>query len=236
MIGVATGMCDRAERPNTLSGCHALAIWQDPGRPAATAVTNTPTLRTPARDRRRHATGAGPASAVRATIRPPMSSNPKPPTSPAGDPATAPVMHGCVRCGAPVAIDVALCDECNPLGLADPASSQVHGTAILGIAIAVVIMAVVARMAFAGVGPFVGDIVTVEASGDGLAVTLMVTNQGTSAGATTCVLNDPAARYGGANGYAQSPRIGAGQTVTFTTEITQLGSTPRLLAVQCSAP
>ena len=144
--------------------------------------------------------------------------------------------HGCVRCGAPVAIDVALCDECNPLGLADPASSQVHGTAFLGIAIAVILMAVAGRLAFVGVGPFKGDLVTVAASGDGLAVTLMVTNQGTSAGATTCVLNDPVARYGGANGYAQSPRIDAGQTVTFTSQVTQLGGTPRLLDVQCSAP
>ncbi len=174
-----------------------------------------------------------------------MTSSPAPLTSPAGDPAQAalppdaqdaPVLHGCVRCGAPVAIDVGLCDECNPLGLADPASSQVHGTALLGIVIAVVIMAVVARMAFAGVGPFKGDLVTVAASGDGLAVTLMVTNQGTSAGATTCVLNDPVARYGGANGYAETPRIDAGQTVTFTSQITQLGGTPRLLVVQCSAP
>lgn len=174
-----------------------------------------------------------------------MTSSPSPLTSPAGDPAQAalppdageaPVTHGCIRCGAPVAIDVALCDECNPLGLADPASSQVHGTALLGIVIAVIIMAVAGRLAFAGVGPFQGDLVTVAASGDGLAVTLMVTNQGTSAGATTCVLNDPVARYGGANGYAQSPRIGAGETVTFTAEVTQLGGTPRLLAVECSAP
>ena len=68
------------------------------------------------------------------------------------------------------------------------------------IAIAVILMAVAGRLAFVGVGPFKGDLVTVAASGDGLAVTLMVTNQGTSAGATTCVLNDPVARYGGANG------------------------------------
>ena len=40
--------------------------------------------------------------------------------------------HACVRCGAPVAIDVGLCERCNPLGLRDSSASQVHGIAIGG--------------------------------------------------------------------------------------------------------
>lgn len=174
-------------------------------------------------------------------------SNPAAAPGPAGTPGTAPtpgtatppgapVTHGCVRCGKPVAVDVALCDDCNPLGLADPASSQVHGTAFLGIAIAVIIMAVVARLAITGVGPFNAQVTNVATKGEGLAVTLMVTNQGSSTGSTTCVLNDPAARFGGASGYIQSPRIEPGKTVEFTGEITQLGPEPRLLSVQCSNP
>jgi hypothetical protein len=162
-----------------------------------------------------------------------------PPTAPTGAATRAdgaPVQHGCVRCGKPVAVDVALCEDCNPLGLADPAASQVHGTAFLGIAIAVIIMAVVARLAVSGVGPFTADVVSIATRGEGLAVTLKVTNQGTSTGSTTCVLNDPAARFGGASGYVQSPRIEPGKTVEFTREITQLGSEPRLLSVLCSNP
>lgn len=170
-----------------------------------------------------------------------MSSTPTPLTTPtAGAPGTAPdgapVTHGCVRCGKPVAVDVALCEDCNPLGLADPASSQVHGTAFLGIAIAVIVMAVVARLAVSGVGPFPVDLVNVATSGEGLAVTLRVTNEGSSTGSTTCALADPAARFGGATAYIQSPRIDPGKTIEFTGEITQLGPEPRLLSVQCSNP
>lgn len=156
------------------------------------------------------------------------------PTPPAPPAADATPSHGCVRCGAPVAIDVALCDECNPLGLSQPSASQVHGTAFLGVVIAVILLAVAARFAIAGVGPFDGQISAVAQAGEGLAVTLMVTNHGTSTGSTTCRVTDPAARYGGASGYIQSPRISGGATVTFTSEVTQLGGTARELTVECS--
>lgn len=152
-----------------------------------------------------------------------------------GAPADPPV-HGCVRCGAPVAVDVALCEECNPLGLAQPSASQVHGTAFLGVVIAVILLAVLARVAISGVGPFDGQVSAVAQSDGGLTVTLVVTNNGTSIGSTTCRLSDPAARFGGASGYLQSPRIEPGATITFTGQISQLGTTPRLLAVECSDP
>jgi hypothetical protein len=153
----------------------------------------------------------------------------------AAAPATGPT-HGCVRCGAPVALEVALCEDCNPIGLAQPSASQVHGTVFVGVAVAVLILAVLARMSVSGIGPFDAHVSAVAASGERLAVTLLVTNAGTSSGSTTCRLTDPGARYGGASAYVQSPRIGPGETVTFTAEVVQLGSTPRLLAVECSAP
>ena len=161
----------------------------------------------------------------------------KSPVSPVAPDAggEAPV-HGCVRCGAPVAIDVALCEECNPLGLAQPAASQVHGTALLGVIIAVVILAVVARLAAAGVGPFEGQVAEVRGAPRGLTVTLVVANRGTSAGATTCRVSDPAAPFGGPSAYVQSPLIAAGATVTFDAQVGQLGTEPRLLAAECSAP
>jgi hypothetical protein len=168
----------------------------------------------------------------------PMSTNPTPhlATATAAPGIPAGPVHGCVRCGAPVPVDVALCEDCNPIGLAQPSATQVHGTAFLGIAIAVIILAVVARLSVAGVGPFDAQISAVAASGEGLAVTLEVTNKGTSTGSTTCRVTDPSARYGGASAYVQSPQIGPSQALTFTTQIGQLGSTPRLLAVECSAP
>ena len=152
-------------------------------------------------------------------------------------PATpAPPTHGCVRCGAPVAIDVALCEDCNPIGLAQPSASQVHGTVFVGVALAVILLAVMARLSVSGIGPFDAQVSAVASSDDGLAVTLLVSNAGTSIGSTTCRITDPSARYGGASAYVQSPRIGPGQTVTFTAEVGQLGTTPRLLDVECAAP
>jgi ribosomal protein L40E len=150
-------------------------------------------------------------------------------------PITAAPTHACVRCGAPVPIDVGLCERCNPLGLRDSASSQVHGIAVGGIVLFVIILAVAGRFAISGIGPFVGAATAVQ-DGNGLAVTLTVTNQGSSTGQTTCRVSDPADRTGNLGGFVLSPKIQAGETVSFTQRITQLGSTVRPLTADCSAP
>jgi hypothetical protein len=90
--------------------------------------------------------------------------------------------HGCVRCGRRVPVSVALCEACNPLGLSQPAASQAHGTVFLAIGLAVIGLALLGRLALAGVGPFEGSVVAVEPAPGGLAVTLSVTNEGSRAG------------------------------------------------------
>lgn len=150
---------------------------------------------------------------------------------------TAPELtHACVRCGAPVAIDAGLCENCNPLGLRDVSPTQVHGIAFIGIMIAIIAMAVIARLAVSGVGPFTPAIEALTSDGDALSVTLTVTNHGRSAGQTTCRLLDPLDRSGGGAGFVLSPRIEPGQTLTFTKRVTGLGSTVRDLSVECSSP
>ena len=134
-------------------------------------------------------------------------------------------MHACVRCGAPVAVDVGLCERCNPLGLRDSASSQVHGIAIGGIFLFVAILAVVGRFALAGIGPFEA-VATAVPDGTALTVTLTVTNQGTSTGQTTCRITDPADRTGNLGAFVLSPRIDGGKTVTFSQRVTELGASP----------
>ncbi len=166
------------------------------------------------------------------------------PSTPATHPGSAPgapgvpaaPTHACVRCGAPVALNTALCEACNPLGLSQPASSQAHGTVLLGVAGAVVFLAFLARLSLSGIGPFEGRVVGVRGEGVGLAVTLSVDNHGSSVGQATCRVTDPAARYGGASGYVLTPRIDAGETLTFEAEIRQLGPSPRPLVVECSGP
>src|SRR5262245_54892411 len=143
--------------------------------------------------------------------------------------------HACARCGAPVPLDVGLCERCNPLGLRDAASSQVHGTVFVAVGLAVVGLALFAMLSVTGIGPFPADVVAYRPAGDDVRVTLTVTNQGSRMGSTTCRLTDPTVP-GGRAGFIQSPRIGPGATLTFDATVTGIGSTPEDLAVSCSAP
>ena len=147
-----------------------------------------------------------------------------------------PQTHGCVRCGAPVPLDVGLCERCNPLGLKDSSASQVHGTVFIGVLVAVAGLALLGRLTLAGIGPFQSSVVSSVPDGTGLAITLTVTNQGTATGQTTCRLTDPQDRNGGGSAFLLSPRIDPGATVTFTKTVTELGSTVRDLVAECSAP
>lgn len=133
-------------------------------------------------------------------------------------------------------LDVGLCERCNPLGLRDSSSSQVHGIAIAGVIAFVIFLAVVGRVALAGIGPFQAGLVGAATDGNGLAITLSVTNQGSNGGRTTCRVTDPADRTGNTGGYMLSPQIEAGQTVTFTGRVIELGAIVRPLAVECSSP
>jgi hypothetical protein len=149
-------------------------------------------------------------------------------------PATAPT-HGCVRCGRPVPLDVAMCEYCNPLGLSEPASTQVHGTAILAVGLAIVVLAVLGRVALSGIGPFRASVDEVVTTGARLTITLSVTNEGSKRGGTTCRIS----RAGGAAGaveIVQTPAIQAGETATFTTTTERFGSDPVSLAVGCDTP
>ena len=144
--------------------------------------------------------------------------------------------HGCARCGAPVPLDVGLCERCNPLGLRDSSSSQVHGIAIGAVIFGVIVLAIVGRLALSGIGPFEASVANAATDGPALAITLSVTNRGSSSGQTTCRVTDPADRTGNPGAFVLSPRIEPGQTVEFTRRITELGSAARPLAVQCSKP
>ncbi len=143
-------------------------------------------------------------------------------------------LHGCVRCGARIPISESMCERCNPLGLKAPAASQAHGTVFLGIIVAVVVMAVIARMAVTGIGPFAGQVAGVEAADNGLRVSITVTNKGSSAGAATCRIDDPALRgIGPESAYISSPVVQPGETVTFQAVVASLGTTVRPLSASC---
>jgi hypothetical protein len=154
--------------------------------------------------------------------------------TPAAAPAPSEPMHGCVRCGARIPISESMCESCNPLGLKAPAASQAHGTAILGVAIAVVLLAVLARLAVSGIGPFPSSLTQVAADPAGLRVTISITNGGSSASAATCRIADPQLPgIGPETVFVQSPVVQPGATVTFEAVVTTLGTVPRSLSVDC---
>lgn len=145
--------------------------------------------------------------------------------------------HACIRCGRPgVAAELALCERCNPLELAQPSATQVHGIAALGIVAFVVVLAVFGRLAISGTGPFAGTVDGAVATDGGLAVTLNVSNDGSKAGATTCRLVLDTRPTAGPSELIQTPSVPAGSSVRFTTVVTTFGTTPVGLAVDCQSP
>jgi hypothetical protein len=145
--------------------------------------------------------------------------------------------HACIRCGRPgVAAELALCEQCNPLELAQPSATQVHGIAVLGIVLFVVILAVLGRAALSGVGPFTGSVLSVGATDGGLTVTLVVSNKGTKSAATTCRVVLDSQPIGGVGELIQTPVIPAGSSLRFTADVTKFGTAPVGLAADCQTP
>ena len=160
------------------------------------------------------------------------------PSAQAAPPVHDEPTHPCIRCGRPVGPGVGLCEECNPLGLRDVASTQVHGAVFLALALGVILLAVAARMAVAGIGPFSSQVdgVAPAAGGQGIAVTLTVTNHGTAAGQTTCRVTGADNRGGGPVAFLLRPQIAAGATLTFTQTTTQLSAASAPLVTECQNP
>jgi hypothetical protein len=150
----------------------------------------------------------------------------------------APVQtHPCARCGDPVAIDVGLCERCNPLGLKDSASSQVHGTAILAVGLAIGLLAIFTRFSVSGIGPFSATVTGIRAGATAgtMIATVEVRNDGTTIGSATCRLTDPADPAMIRSTLLYSPRIEPGMTITFDQEIT-FGSVDRPPTASCRGP
>ena len=154
-------------------------------------------------------------------------------STPTPVPAQEP-LHGCVRCGARIPVSQAMCEQCNPLGLKEPAPSQAHATVFIGIIAAVVLLSVAARVVFSGVGPFDGGISSIAATDNGLRVTLTIRNAGSSASSTTCRITDPAMPgIGPETAYVTSPIIQPGATVSFDAVVASLGTTMKPLDADC---
>jgi hypothetical protein len=157
-------------------------------------------------------------------------------TAPA-TPASADQTHACARCGAPVALNVGLCERCNPLGLKDSASSQVHATVFLAVGLAVAVLAIAAHLAVSGIGPFVARVTSVSAgsTADANVAKVEIRNDGRAAGVATCRLTDPEDAGVLDSTIVYSPRVEPGATVTFD-GVVGFGRPGAPLDVSCSGP
>lgn len=144
--------------------------------------------------------------------------------------------HPCARCGAPVALDVGLCEDCNPLGLRDAASSQVHGTVFVAIGVAFVALALAAKLAVSGIGPFTADVAAVRVVDGAVTASLRVTNDGSNPGTSTCKISDAALNGLGKPTFILTPRIPPHESVTFDVRLPDVDPAVGALAIDCSAP
>jgi len=144
-------------------------------------------------------------------------------------------MQACVRCGAPVSLQTALCERCNPLGLAQPSASQAHGTVFLGIGAAVLLLASLAGSSSRGIGPFTASMSAAESVPGGLAVEISITNTGATAGSATCQITTSEIGSAGLSEIISTPRIEPGATTTVDRELKTFGSEPIPLAISCGS-
>ena len=159
-------------------------------------------------------------------------------SAPPAQPARPAATHPCARCGAPVALDVGLCERCNPLGLKDSASSQVHGTVFVAVSTAIALLAIAAHFAVAGIGPFVAQVTTVSADpggATGVVATISIRNDGSAAGSATCRVSDPADRGIKTSEVVYSPMIPPRTTIAFDHQVS-FGSVGKPLDVACTGP
>lgn len=93
----------------------------------------------------------------------------------------------CVRCGRPTPLGVSLCERDNPGRIKSPSATQVHGTIVIGVLAGFVVLLLLLRVTFAGLGPFAATLPSVVTRPDGgLDVVVSVTNNGSRTAGASC--------------------------------------------------
>ena len=110
-------------------------------------------------------------------------------------------MRVCPRCQTPAQTGGKVCERCeqplegpahalryNPAGLPTPSPVLGHATVLVGIVVALVVLAVGAWFVFRGVGPFRTEVLSqsVTADGSAIVVDLRVVNEGERQGRARC--------------------------------------------------
>ncbi len=131
---------------------------------------------------------------------------------------------------------VGLCERCNPLGLRDVSASQVHGTVFIGVAVAIVGLALIARLAITGLGPFPRPSMPSCRSVTPYGSHSPSPTRARAAGQTTCRVTTASNQGGGPNAFVLTPELQPGQKLTFDQLVTELGTADTDLVVECRTP
>jgi hypothetical protein len=153
-------------------------------------------------------------------------------------PGAQPVAH-CFRCGKETPAGQGLCKKHNPHRINGPSSTQMHATVFGGIALGVLALFILARLAVGATGPYVSE-VTVSAAGPGggAAVSFAVTNEGDSDGVADCrVTRDGIPRPDDLA--FRSDTVPAGETVVYERQldpppVASVSYDPESLSVVCT--
>ena len=148
-----------------------------------------------------------------------------------------PVDH-CFRCGKETAPGVGLCEEHNPKALRGPSSTQMHATVFLGIALGVVGLFVLFRLAQNDAGPFAAEVTTASAGASGaVSVAFSITNEGEANGHADCRFTRDGVPRPDDVAF-RTPEMAGGETLTLQRDLTpeadsRVAYVPDLLSVVC---
>ncbi len=133
----------------------------------------------------------------------------------------------CVRCGRPTPLGVSLCELDNPGRIKSPSATQVHGTIVVGVLAGFVVLLLLLRVAFAGLGPFSSSLAGVATRSDGgLDVVVTVTNDGSRAAGASCRVSPSGAPTDSDYVFFTDP-LAPGETRQFTRTVpVPLGADP----------
>jgi hypothetical protein len=106
----------------------------------------------------------------------------------------------------------------------------------IGVVVAIVGLALAARFAVAGIGPFKAVVAGMAEDAGALVVQVQLTNTGSAAGTTSCRISDPALQGAGKPVFFVSPRIAPKETVTVGQRLVDMSGPARRLDVECSSP
>lgn len=145
-------------------------------------------------------------------------------------------MAKCLKCRGPVADGQTICGKCNPANLATPARTQVHGTMLAILLIAVVGAAIIgSRFISTDAEAAIIDAAIVDeyrTSADVLTVVVEVVNNGAEATATTCtvIAEDGTGRL--TDGLTETGTIGVDQAERIQIDLATAAN-PGQLRVRC---